>query len=295
MLTFEEITGQPGLKQWDLTRRVHKQALSQVSETDLCRSAHRASLGIDGAKDWLTCRPSPGLMTHTDDADFRLWMKFHCGVRICNDNAPCPRQGCDAILDPFGDHLLTCHHRVSPGNAPMHWRHDSMVAVLAATLRRASRNAEIEPHRAPEPDRKRPDIKTEGTTGGEDYLDISIHHPLAGSSQLLTIVTSPKSILSKAANKKRAKYHKYISEIGPTATLYPISITSLGGAKLLQGSLPLDCTQHPQPEALRQRGRFRPCRSPARGTQLPHAHRRHNYRDIVCPQRPPLFFMFEEP
>lgn len=87
---------------------------------------------------------------------------------------PYPRRNCTETIDAFGNHLLTCHHGLSPGNSPLHWRHDSLVATLAGFLNRGRRNASTKPHPL-EGERIHTDIKADGTRGGHDYLDVSIH------------------------------------------------------------------------------------------------------------------------
>lgn len=225
-IPFPNVLGKVGYRQRQLMEKVHEYAAGDVPETYEHRSAHRAFLGLPGAKDWLACPPTPGTGTNIPDEDFRLWMKFHCGLTLFNDGTPCPRPACGEILDPLGDHLLHCAHRVAPHNAPRTWRHDSLVVALAATLRRARRNAIVEPRAADS--RPRPDIRTERIGGGTDFLDVSVHHPLTGPVVPYTVKV-PASVLRTAVSHKRSNYRHFIEAQGDGSTLFPIALTTLGG------------------------------------------------------------------
>lgn len=215
------------MTQRGLSQKVHEHTIQNLDKGDLRERAHRASLGLAGAKDWLMCQPSPALLTHIPDRDFRLAMRYHCGVRLFNDAFPCPREGCTDTVDPHGDHLITCHYRVSPGNAPLHWRHNSIVRVLAACLKRASRNPTVEPRT--DTARTRPDIKADGADGGTEFFDVTIAHPLTSTSRMAQVERWPDTILKTASTKKHAKYHEFVQGEGQHARLHPIALTSLGG------------------------------------------------------------------
>lgn len=229
LLPLETILGTDAPPQRELARRVTKRTITELAPGDPRRQAHRASLSIHGSKDWLVCRPSPGLFCHIADPDFRLWLRFHCGVRLFNDGMKCPRENCKADVDEFGDHLLVCHRRVSPGNAPLHWRHDSLVQIIAATLRRAARNATVEPRGEYAAGRERPDIRADGVHGGTDLLDVTVAHPLTSSARMTQVTRWPQSILTTAMTRKFDKYHDLLAAAGPQTRLLPLAVTTLGG------------------------------------------------------------------
>lgn len=214
-------------KQRWLTKLVHRKRISQVDPGTTRRQAHRASLGVVGAKDWLSCPPSPGMGTHIPDRDFRLWLKFHAGMRLFNDALPCPRLGCTETIDPHGDHLLHCGRGVSPRNSPRHWRHNSIVQVLAGFLRQAARNPAVEYTREGQP--QRPDITVEGTRGGSDYLDITIIHPLSSLPRCNRVARRPQSAVNKASYQKYLKYKPFLDTGGKEDVLIPVVISTVGG------------------------------------------------------------------
>lgn len=72
-LTIGEIVKNGGLAQRELTRPVHDRLLGDVPETDLRCPAHRMSLALERAKDWLKCPPCPVLYTHIALRDFQLF------------------------------------------------------------------------------------------------------------------------------------------------------------------------------------------------------------------------------
>ena len=58
------------------------------------------------AGDWLNVVPSQALGLHLHDIEFRLCLQYWLGVRIVEENIPCPI--CQVAADPFGDHQVGC-------------------------------------------------------------------------------------------------------------------------------------------------------------------------------------------
>ena len=124
------------------TRAFETCAGRNAAATTHWRRAHkslRSSLRVLGAKGWLKAQPSPGLETHIQHRDFRLWFKFYCRIALFNGNETCPRKGCHAVLDQYGDHLLHCPNGMHHSSTPRIWRHNSQVRLLGSALRKAAR------------------------------------------------------------------------------------------------------------------------------------------------------------
>ena len=166
-----------------LAKRVPDAPQQRLPIGDHCTQAFRASLGVTGTKDWLKTQPSPGLGTHIQDRDFRLRFKYYCRIALFNGDEQCPRKGCPTVLDEHGDHLLHCPNRMRHSASPRIWRHNSQVRLLCSDLRNAARQPVLEPREGGQHP-SRPDIRTLGATGGSDYLDVTIVHPLSSQTSL---------------------------------------------------------------------------------------------------------------
>lgn len=173
------------------------QHLPRASHISLRSNRYRTAQLSSGAKDWLRCIPSPGLDTHINHAAFTTWFGYYCRApkRIGDTR---PRRHCSQRLDEMGDHLLACGSGLYHSISPRVRRHDQLVRQVAGLLTRAHRSPIVEPRShdiqhnctelnstaAPElalaaQTNSRPDIRALGASGGEDLLDISVHHPLA--------------------------------------------------------------------------------------------------------------------
>lgn len=141
-------------------------------------------------------------------------------MRLFNYETKCPRSGCGADLDPFGDQFLLCFNRASPGNSPRLNIQHTMVATLAVILRRAVRKAIVEPIIAGRAVDKPSNIQAEGSNGGTDYLDVSIHHPVTLVADLHGIIFCPM----RQNSHKRKKYNQLIVDLGSGHRLIPIHI-----------------------------------------------------------------------
>ena len=85
---------------------------------DVVAAREPHDLVVAGAKDWLSCRPSPGLRTYIEERDFRAWLIYHFCIPMIGEDVVCVREGCNAVMDRYGDHLLTCPRRVARGHKP---------------------------------------------------------------------------------------------------------------------------------------------------------------------------------
>lgn len=220
---FETLMADGCPRQQSLMHRVYNRAEIAVGSADERCSTHRSFLSLPGAKDWLTCPPTIATCTQIADPDFRLWLKFHCGLRLFDDATRCPRPICGQMGD---DQLLTCPHRIGPGDAPGTWRHDLFVVIMAAPLRRARRSAVIEP-RGDWATELRLYIRTEGISGGTDFLDVPVHHRSTGSTDQGRTIPAPSRILNGARSSKRKKYADFIRSQGARTALHPIALTTL--------------------------------------------------------------------
>lgn len=81
------------ITQRELVKKVHKTGIAKLPRGDNRTAAFRKSLGLPGAKDWLSCNPSPRLCTFIADRDFWQWFRFHCRVPLLDIHAVCPRKG----------------------------------------------------------------------------------------------------------------------------------------------------------------------------------------------------------
>ncbi len=111
---------------------------------------------------------------------------------------------------------------MSPGNAPILWRHNSVVQVLAASR---SPSIELQLMGA---GRRRPGVSAVGAHGGRDHFYVTISYPLSASpSTLDKNARCPTALLSSAASRKRTKYHTFVADEGPDTRIIPVA--SLGG------------------------------------------------------------------
>ena len=221
------VTDNP-VPQKELVLRVHKQVHATMPKGDERTQLFRAQLSLPGSKDWLKCAPSPGLRTHIADRDFRVWFRFWCRVPMFHPEDKCPRSGCGRNLDVHGDHLLGCTHSIAPRNAPIVWRHDSMTRLMVSDLRSAKRRPALE-RRDPSTGKSRPDIQCLGESGGKDYIELSIRHPLLGNDMSRKAYTkAPKRVLDQIVADK-TKQHSQLFEQDPGANLTIAALTTLGG------------------------------------------------------------------
>ncbi len=216
-------------RQKELAAPVFAAAQSRITPGDLRRRAHRASLGLPHAKAWLNCAPSTGMRTYIADRDWRVWMRYHCHLPLFNTGYQCPRRGCDATITAEGDHLLHCLKGVHDRNAPTLWRHDGFVRELSSILAQAARSPKVECRTGAE-SRLRPDIRATRAGNGHDYFDVAFVNPLTSASRMEKVATTPATVLTSMATKKRAKYDALL---GPNGTedgnLIPVVLSTLGG------------------------------------------------------------------
>ena len=103
ILPWEAVSSSHSPSQRKLPRRVHDTTQGRLPAGDERTKALLASLSVLGAKDWLKAQPSPGLGTHIQDRNFRLWFKYFCRIPPFNGSEKCPRNGCNSELDKYGD------------------------------------------------------------------------------------------------------------------------------------------------------------------------------------------------
>ena len=226
--SFCEVGSSRFESQKQMVARVHKAVFRSVDKGDQRTQLFRAQLAVPGAKDWLKCAPAPGLRTHIPDRDFRTWFKYWCRVPLFNPGDSCPRSGCNHVLDPYGDHLLGCVRGVAKGNAPLIWRHDALTRLLHSDLVVAKRRPILE-RRDAVTGKSRPDIQCLGTTGGVDFIELSITNPLPGHANTAKcLLDRPAQILENLV-KEKAKQHADVVENAPNSTLVIVPLTTLGG------------------------------------------------------------------
>lgn len=227
-LSWDIISSTNCPSQRELSKRVHNATQRRLPVGNQRTQAFRASLAVTGTTDWLKAQPSPGIGTYIKDRDFRLWFKYYCRIALFNGDEKCPRKGCDAQLDQHGDHLLHCPNGMHQSGSPRIWRHNSQVRLLCSDLRKAARQPLLEP-REGEQHPSRPDIRTLGCTGGSDYIDVTIVHPLSSQTRINSCITNPEGTLNNAHREKERKHQTFIERMGPSSRIVPLPMTTLGG------------------------------------------------------------------
>lgn len=109
------------------------------------------------------------------------------------ENKRRPRQAYSENLKEYEDHLFTCRSGFRHTGTPHDWRQETLTRLQAGVLRRASRHPVVEPRPLRDPQGSRPDIKSLRTTGGNDFLVLTVENPLAA----LCVVTSPTNHLAQ--------------------------------------------------------------------------------------------------
>ena len=233
--TLAQIGQEPGRwNQTELSKLSHlhaaarhhaRTASTSVTPADRRRlNRYRLAQLIPGAKDWLRCLPSPGLGTYIHHTAFTSWFGYYARAPKQIGGA-CPRRHCKQQIDKYGDHLLACgsglHHSLSPRVR----RHDQLVRQLAALLQRAHRSPIVEPRcNRVTTTNSRPDIRALGTSGGEDLIDVSVHHVLAPSQ----VHSFPASLLRDKYERK-IEHHAAFAATIPGAIIQPITMCTTGG------------------------------------------------------------------
>ncbi len=216
-------------RQHQLTRKVESRVLEEIQEHDDERTRwFRTLVGLPGSKDWLGCAPSPGLKTYIRPRDFIVWLKFWCRIPLLQEGQTCPRPGCRAKMDPYGDHLLCCTHSVSTGNNPMQWRHNALVRLLTSELSRARRRP-VPEYRDAAAGRSRPDIRCLGTSGGTDYLELSFTHPLSSRCSGRYGRGKAEAVLRVLENRKIKQHSEVVRDPASDTRVVVVGMTSLGG------------------------------------------------------------------
>ena len=138
IISWEVISSSNCPSQRELSKRVQNATQRRLPIGDERTKALRSSLRVLGAKGWLKAQPSPSLENHKQDRNFRSWFKFYCRMALFNGNETCPRKGCHAVLDQYGDHLLHCPNGMHHSSSTRIWRHNSQVRLLGSDLRKAA-------------------------------------------------------------------------------------------------------------------------------------------------------------
>lgn len=112
--------------------------------------------------------------------------------------------------------------------SPRIWRLNSQVRLLCSDLRKAARQPLVEPREGGQHSSS-PDIKTLGATGGSDYLDVTVVHPLSSQTRINSSITNPQGTLNTAHREKARKHQTFIESMGPSTRIVPIPITTLCG------------------------------------------------------------------
>ena len=216
-----------GISLHHLMQYVHRYTTDTLPSDDHRRCAMRALISVRGAKDWLRCAPSPGMRTHIPNRAWRVCMRYYTGTPLFSAGICCMRSGCAEVLDVHGDHLLHCPRGVNPRNAPLRWRHDSLVRQFAGILSRAARAPAVEP--ADIEDSLRPDIRATGARGGYDFLDIVVVNPLSTHKRRDEVIRCPDTHLTSASNRKSTKYHHLVAAAPAGSKVVPIALSTVGG------------------------------------------------------------------
>ena len=173
--TFSEIDTEDSVKRQGLTECVQTHVREEIPEGDQGTKAFRDQLSLPRAKDWLKCQPSPGLRTYMRDRDFGIFLQNFYRIPLFNPGTPCPGSNCKEVLDVYGDHLLYCKC-----GGQRNWRRECQVRLVGHDLSKAARRPIVE--ECPTgPHNQRPDIRTPGTAGETDLLDVTIIHLLSAS------------------------------------------------------------------------------------------------------------------
>ena len=223
ILPWEAVSSSHCPSKRKLSRRVHDTTQRQLPAGNERKKVLRAFLGVLGAKDWLKAQPSPGLGTHIQDRDFRLWFKVFCRIPLFNGTEKCPQNGCNSELDKYGDHLLHCPNGMQLSASPRIWTHNSQARLLWSDLRKTARQPLLEPREGGQHP-SRPDIRTLGANGGSDYLDVTIVQPLSSQRRIVSCMTNPHGTLINAHREKERKNQTFIERMGPNPRIVPIPI-----------------------------------------------------------------------
>ena len=186
----------------------------------------RQSMNMPNAEDWLRCQTSPGLRTYMPEDAFRLYFSLYaCSAKLFAET--CTRRGCNVRLDQFGDHLLTCTRATHISTVPVTRRNDAIGRYISSVLRTAYSSPVVEPRTPDFAATSRPDIRSLGSSGGEDLLDVTISHPI--TPQNLRRKIGPEQVAKIRYREKVRDHSDYAAAIGPGAQLVPIVVLITGG------------------------------------------------------------------
>lgn len=176
--------------------------------------AFRASLGVHRSKDWLRCAPWQSLHTHVKDLLFRKWFRFYCQVHLYPPNTSCLRQACAPTFDVQGDHLITCKSGFWHSAYLRTRRYNVTTRLLPNDLRLAARQPVVEPRSLWDPSSSHPYNIAIDATGGHDFIDVTIVHPLA-TFRLRNSTTNSLAPLTQAAAPEMRQHPLFLSSANP--------------------------------------------------------------------------------
>ena len=173
------------------------------------------------AKTWANCTPSTGYATYIPHHHFKVWLQYCCQVPLFQSRTRCQRPQCAAVMDTYGDHLLYCErgpHRIR--------RHNAQVRLLGRDLAKAARHPVVE-ERPVGRHGERPHIRALGRSGGPEFFDVTICHPL-GPARIRDVVENPLNLLKATWAAEVSRYASMLQAAGTRFNLPPVPLSTLG-------------------------------------------------------------------
>jgi hypothetical protein len=190
----DEDVVQDHLSQKWWTHRIHKARHHVLTQAVTLRDHARLALQkMPHTTAWMSVIPNVGLGQKMEGREYRYLVKWWLGRRLLEgENNVCPC--CEAPMDPFGDHLVSCSF-----NQPVA-RHNALRDALADGLREHGiaciKEVAIGGARRPA-DIALPNLDRRGPTA----VDLVVHHPLAPAAA--RGVADERQSLKRAEEAKR--------------------------------------------------------------------------------------------